>query len=126
MRSVILALCLLIPAAAAQGVPPEGEVAPGGAGGDHRPCEFQGHRLMGRVRVVDAFPDFRVKLVDDKKKAELLVRRVDSEPEMCGEWQMVDGMPDFTIAFVESGEDFKIAYVNEHPGIPDGPVEVGN
>ena len=95
----------------------------GGVGGDHRPCDFRGHTLMGRVRVVDAFPDFSVKLEDDEKKAELRVRRVEGQPELCGEWQFVDGMADFTIRFVEYGEDFKIAWVKDKPGIPDDPVQ---
>ena len=124
MRAAALAVCLLVSSAAAQGVPSEGEIAPGGVVNDHRPCEFMGHRLMGKVRIVSSFPDFRVKLEDEKEKAELWVRRVVGTPEMCGEWQMVDGMADFTIAFVEAGEDFKIAWVDDKdtPGIPEGPV----
>lgn len=115
MRTAILAVCLLVSSAAAQ--------SQGGVGGDYRPCEFQGHRLMGRVRVVDAFPDFRVKVEEDKRKAELFVRRTDSEAEICGDWQFVDGMPDFTISFVDYGEDFKIAWVDKNPGIPEDPVQ---
>lgn len=124
MRTAALALCLLASSAAAQVVPGQGEVAPGGVVGDHRPCEFRGFRLMGKVRVVHSFPDFRVKLEDQKEKAELWVRRVVGTPEVCGEWQMVDGMADFSIAFVDSGEDFKIAWVDDKdtPGIPEGPV----
>jgi hypothetical protein len=112
MRNLVALSCLLVTAASAQGV-----------GGDQRPCDFQGHQLKGRVRVVDSFPDFRVKLETDQKKAELHVRRVSSAPEMCGEWQFVDGMADFTIRFVESGEDFKIAWVKSKPGIPEDPVQ---
>lgn len=124
MRFVVFSLCLLTASASAQVVPGQGEVAPGGVVGDHRPCQFGGHRLMGRVRIVSAFPDFRVKLEDDKKRAELWVRRVQGTPEICGEWQIVDGMADFTVAFVESGEDFKIAWVGarDTPGIPEEAV----
>jgi hypothetical protein len=103
-------------------VPDASAVSPGGAGGDHRPCDFQGHRLMGRVRVVNAFPDFQVKLEKDPHKAELHVQRVEHPAEICGEWQFVDGMADFTIRFVETGEDFKIAFVDKNPGIPEDPV----
>jgi hypothetical protein len=112
MRAVALLLCLIVPSAAAQGV-----------GGDQRDCDFQGHRLLGRVRVVDAFPDFNVKVEDDERKAELHVRRVEQPAELCGEWQFVDGMADFTIRFVETGEDFKIAWVKTKPGIPEDPVQ---
>ena len=122
MRRFAILLCVLASSAAAQNVPVEGDVAPGGVGGDHRPCDFQGKRLMGRVRVVESFPDFRVKLEDDKKFAELHARRVTRKPEICGEWEFVDGMPDFTIAFVDYGEDFKIAWVENEPGIPEDPV----
>jgi hypothetical protein len=110
----VFALLLTLPAAAQ---------SPGGVGGDQRPCEFQGHRLMGRVRVVDAFPDFNVKVEDDERKGELHVRRVEQPAELCGEWQFVDGMADFTIRFVDSGEDFTITWVKEKPGIPDDPVQ---
>lgn len=96
--------------------------APGGVGGDQRPCEFQGHTLKGRVRIVDSFPDFKVKIEEDEDEAELHVRRVSSTAEMCGEWQFVDGMADFTVRFVEYGEDFTIAWVKTKPGIPEEPV----
>lgn len=120
MRPFGFAIILVAGSAAAQ--PPDINVD-GGVGGDHRPCEFMGHALKGRVRVVDAFPDFSVKIEDDEKKAELRVRRVESPAELCGEWQFVDGMADFTVRFVEYGEDFKIAWVKTKPGIPDEPVE---
>jgi len=120
MRMVWLAIALVAGPARAQ--PPDINVE-GGVGGDHRPCEFQGHTLKGRVRVVDAFPDFSVKIEDDERKAELRVRKVESPAELCGEWQFVDGMADFTVRFVEYGEDFKIAWVKTKPGIPEEPVE---
>ena len=112
MRIAPVLLCVLIPSAAAQGV-----------GGDQRPCEFVGHPLKGRVRVVDSFPDFLVKIEPDERKAELHVRRVEQPAELCGEWQFVDGMADFTVRFVEAGEDFKIAWVKSKPGIPEDPVQ---
>lgn len=111
MRRAVILLCLIVPSAAAQGV-----------GGDQRPCDFQGHKLMGRVRVVESFPDFNVKVEEDERKAELHVLRVEQPAELCGEWQFVDGMADFTIRFVETGEDFTIAWVKSKPGIPEDPV----
>lgn len=110
----ILALCL-ITAASAQ--------APGGVVNDQRPCEFRGHRLMGKVRIVDSFPDFNVKVMDEENRAELRVRRLSAgTPEVCGEWQIVDGLADFTVRFVETGEDFRIVWVKDDPGIPETPV----
>ncbi len=114
MRAVALAFCL-VTAASAQ--------APGGVVNDQRPCEFQGHRLMGKVRIVDSFPDFNVKIMDDENRAELRVRMLSAgRPEGCGEWQIVGGLADFTVRFVESGEDFRIAFVKDDPGIPETPV----
>lgn len=114
MRAAALALCL-VTAASAQ--------APGGVVNDQRPCEFQGHRLMGKVRIVDSFPDFNVRVMDDPKRAELRVRKLSvGMPEVCGEWQIVDGLADFTVRFVENGEDFRIVFVKDDPGIPETPV----
>jgi hypothetical protein len=115
MRAVTLGLILLTSAASAQ--------APGGVVNDQRPCEFMGHRLMGKVRFVDSFPDFNVKVMDDEKRAELRVRRLSADtPQVCGEWQIVDGLADFTVRIVDSGEDFRIVYVKDDPGIPETPV----
>ena len=35
-------------------------------------------------------------------------------------------MPDFTVSFVDAGEDFKIAWVKDKPGIPEDAVQQGN
>jgi len=78
---------------------------------------------MGKVRVVDSFPDFNVKVMDDENRAELRVRRLSADAaQVCGEWQIVDGMADFTVRIVENGEDFRIVYVKTDPGIPETPV----
>ena len=114
MRIAVLALCFATSASAQ---------APGGVVNDQRPCEFQGHRLMGKVRIVDSFPDFNVKIIDEENRAELRVRKLSvGTAEVCGEWQIVDGLADFTVRFVESGEDFRIVFVKDDPGIPETPV----
>jgi hypothetical protein len=115
MRIAALALCFMTTAASAQ--------APGGVVNDQRPCEFNGHRLMGKVRIVDSFPDFNVKVMDEENRAELRVRRLSADtPQVCGEWLIVDGLADFTVRIVDSGEDFRIVWVKEDPGIPETPV----
>ncbi len=115
MRIAALALCLMTASANAQ--------APGGVVNDQRPCEFNGHRLMGKVRIVDSFPDFNVKVMDEENRAELRVRRLSADtPQVCGEWLIVDGLADFTVRLVDSGEDFRIVWVKEDPGIPETPV----
>jgi hypothetical protein len=55
------------------------------------------------VQIVTAFPDLKVQLVD-------------ASPDSCGEWQMVESFPDFTIQFVTAFPDLKIQYVTAFPG----------
>ena len=65
---------------------------------------YNGIRLCGKVKVVNSFPDIKVK-------------KVSSFPDKIGEWQFVDSFPDFTIQFVDSFPDIKIQYVNSFPGV---------
>ena len=74
--------------------------------------------LMGKVRVVSSFADYKVRVVSSF--ADLLVREVNSTPKANGEWQFVTSHEDFTIQFVTSHEDFTISYVSSFPGLPNG------
>ena len=74
------------------------------AGPINRDGYFKNIRLAGRVRVVDSFPDFKVKTVD-------------SFPDDIGEWQFVDYGEDFTIQFVDSFPDIRIEFVDSFPGV---------
>ena len=65
---------------------------------------YNGIKLCGKVKVVDSFPDLKVK-------------RVNSFPDHIGEWQFVESFPDFTIQYVESFPDIKIKFVNAFPGV---------
>jgi hypothetical protein len=67
-------------------------------------CSAKGHRLWGKVKVVNAHADLKVQVVN-------------SFPDKCGKWQMVNTFPDFTIQFVNSFPDVKIQYVNSFPGM---------
>lgn len=77
-------------------------------------CTFKGKRLAGRVKVVDAFPDFEVKRVDAFE--DLRVKWVDAFPDSCGRWEKVDAFPDFTIKYVDAFPDFTIRNVDAFPG----------
>jgi len=68
-------------------------------------CYFEGIPLHGKVKFVESFPDFKVKFVT-------------SFPNDCGEWQVVESFPDFTIQVVESFPDIEIKPVNSFPGMP--------
>lgn len=74
------------------------------AGPINRDGYFKNIRLAGRVRVVDSFPDLKVKTVD-------------SFPDDIGEWQFVDYGEDFTIQFVDSFPDICIEFVDSFPGV---------
>jgi len=79
-------------------------------------CVFKGKKLYGKVKVVDAFPDFQVKRVD--AFADLHVKVVDAFPDSCGRWKWVDAFPDFTIKWVDAFPDFTIKQVDAFPGVP--------
>ena len=79
-------------------------------------CTLGGKKLYGKVKVVDAFPDFEVKRVD--AFADLHVKVVDAFPDSCGRWKYVDAFPDFTIKWVDAFPDFTIKQVDAFPGVP--------
>ncbi len=82
-------------------------------GGD---CTFGGKKLHGRVKLVEAFPDFEVRVVT--AFADLRVKKVDAFPDECGRWKFVDAFPDFTVKLVDAFGDFEITYVDSFPGKP--------
>ena len=77
-------------------------------------CNCKGHRLYGRVQIVDSFPDLKVQIVTSFP--DLKVLTVDSNPARCGEWKMVDKFPDLKIQIVNSFPDLKIQFVKTFPG----------
>ena len=74
------------------------------AGPINRDGYFKNIRLAGRVRVVDSFPDIKVKAVS-------------SFLDDIGEWQFVDYGEDFTVQFVDSFPDIRIEFVDSFPGV---------
>jgi hypothetical protein len=67
---------------------------------------------------VTAGSDFSVKIVKDEDP-DLKVKRVYRPAELCGEWELVDSFPDFTIRIVDGMEDFTIELVEKEPGVPE-------
>ncbi len=78
-------------------------------------CYHKGHRLYGRIQIVDSFPDLRIEVVTSFP--ELKVKIVDSQPTKCGEWEIVNAFPDLKVQFVNSFPDIKIEYVHSFPGL---------
>lgn len=75
-------------------------------------CQLKGIRLWGKVQVVDAFADFKVR---EASFPDLRVAKT-SFPDSCGEWQLVDAFGDFKIQWVTAFEDFSIEY-GSFPGL---------
>lgn len=76
-------------------------------------CTARGHRLYGRVKVVDSFPDVRVQV---SAFPDLRVRSVTSTPSRCGEWLWVDSLPALRVQFVQSDPDVRVLFVDAFPG----------
>lgn len=90
--------------------------SPAGTGNVSDACAYKGITLAGKVKVVDSFPDVRVRAV--ASFPDLKVKKVDSFADSCGEWQFVDSFPDFTIQYVDSFPDIEVAWVESFPGLP--------
>lgn len=79
-------------------------------------CTYKGIPLKGRVQVVTAFGDIKVKVVDHFP--DLKVQSVKSFPTNCGQWQFVKSFPDIKVEFVKVNPDFTIKLVDVFPGRP--------
>jgi hypothetical protein len=77
-------------------------------------CTCRGIPLKGRVKVVSAFPDFKIKAVT--AFPDIRVQTVTSHPDACGKWQFVDAFPDFTVQYVDAFPDFTVQFVEHFPG----------
>lgn len=67
-------------------------------------CTFKDIKLYGKIKIVENFPDLKVKVVNHF-------------PKDCGKWQFVENFPDFKIKFVDHFPDIKIKFVENFPGI---------
>lgn len=82
---------------------------------DREKCTCNGVPLRGRVKIVEAFADFKVQVVESF--ADIDVQVVESFPGRCGQWQFVRSFPDFTIQMVRSFPDIKVRYAKSFPGM---------
>lgn len=78
-------------------------------------CQFKGIALHGKVKFVTSFPDIKIKYVGSFP--DLNVKMVSSFPDNCGEWQIVESFPDFTVQTVESFPDIEVKTVESFPGV---------
>ena len=72
-------------------------------------CSYKGIPLYGKVKVVNAGEDFKVRKV--RSFGNLRVREV-KYPKKCGQWEFVETFEDFKIRYVDALEDFSIEFVN--------------
>lgn len=79
-------------------------------------CTFKDIPLYGKVKFVSSGGDIKIQVTCSFP--DLKVKMVTSFPDKCGEWQIVDSFPDFTVQFVESFPDIKIQFVDSFPGLP--------
>lgn len=78
-------------------------------------CSYGGKKLYGKVQIVENFPDVEVKVVS--ANADLMVKQVQIFPSRCGEWQIVNALPDLRVKFVENSPDFTVQFVYNNSGI---------
>ncbi len=78
-------------------------------------CEYEGIKLYGEVKFVDAFPDIKIKFVESF--SDINVQFVESFPNSCGKWKIVDAFPDFTVKVVDAFPDVKVKLVKSFPGM---------
>ena len=78
-------------------------------------CKFNGQKLYGKVQIVNNFPDFKVEVVQHFPV--LKVHKINSVPDSCGKWLIVDHFPHFKVQIVQNFGDFKIQFVDNFPGL---------
>ena len=83
---------------------------------DREKCTFGDIKLYGKMQFVASGGDIKIKAVCTFP--DLKVKMVSVFADRCGEWQVVDSFPDFTVQFVESFPDLKVEFVNSFPGVP--------
>ena len=84
--------------------------------GDHSSGRAIAEKLFGRIKLVDNFEDYRVKVVSGGF-ADLKVKRVDNFEQRAGRWKIVEGsFCDHKVKIVKQGEDITIKYVTNYEG----------
>lgn len=78
-------------------------------------CTYGGKPLYGKVKFVESLQDIKVKVVTTSP--DLRVKIVKDSPRRCGEWEIVDFLPDLKVQFVETLTDIEIQFVEANPGV---------
>lgn len=79
-------------------------------------CTANGKQLYGKVKIVNHFADFKVKVVS--YNADLNVDTTRSHPSQCGEWKFTEHFEDFSIELVNSSPDFTVSF-GRNAGVTD-------
>lgn len=79
-------------------------------------CTYKDIPLYGKVKFVSSGGDIKIQATCSFP--DLKVKIVTSFPDSCGEWQIVDSFPDFTVQFVDSFPDIRVQFVDAFPGLP--------
>ncbi len=77
-------------------------------------CTFRGHRLYGKIQIVERHADLKVRVVE--RFADLKVQLVERFPKRCGQWQLVERFADTKVRLVQRHPDVTIRYVERFPG----------
>ncbi|MBI2608399.1 MAG: hypothetical protein HYW47_02235 [Deltaproteobacteria bacterium] len=98
-------------------------LVPAASGGDDRnsekikDCKVKGIPLQGKVRFVRNFGDIKIRVVDTFSDLKVKVR--ENFTNSCGEWQIVDHFPDFTVEIVDTLPDIEVKFVEYFPGVEE-------
>ena len=78
-------------------------------------CTCKEIPLFGRVRVVSSYADFKVEVVTAFE--DIKIDTTKTITNKCGQWQIVNDFPDFTVQFVNAFPDFKVRFVTAFEGL---------
>ncbi|MDQ7091382.1 MAG: hypothetical protein Q9M50_12245 [Methylococcales bacterium] len=78
-------------------------------------CVWNGIPLHGKVQFVTDFPDIKIKYVT--AFATINVVFVKNFTAKCGQWEIVDAFPDFTVQIVDSFPDLTVEKVSSFSGM---------
>lgn len=78
-------------------------------------CTLKGKKLSGKIRFVENFEDFKIRVVSANE--DLRVEVVTYPTKDCGKWEYVQFFENFKVKIVNANEDFTIRYVIVSPGV---------
>lgn len=78
-------------------------------------CTVKGKKLYGRVMIVESAEDLRV--LEVSQAPDVRVQVVTQAPNRCGQWMLVEFLPDVRIKMVEFLPDVHVQFVDNFPGL---------